>query len=366
MNINAVKILYFVFLLATPHVINILSKKISFIKKLGPLICCYGLGFLLAAVKPVDNEFVKSVAEIFLILAIPLFLFSSNISYLVKSAPKMLTAFGLSVISVFMATFSSSFLFQNIPFVTDLSGALAGVFTGGTLNLSALAIVFDMPANVFVLINTIDAIAGGLYFLVLLKWGKKLIAHDSNNKTVVPQKNLTLKNFALVLLLAAIVVGISVGANFLFLGKIDIRLLFLLLTILGLMGSKLQIHQKTDASYHLGDYFILIFCFSLSQLINFESLGNFGVEVFGYTACVIIIVIIIYSLLCKLFKIDRENATITHVASIYGPAFVVVYSNYLKKPRYIAPGMAVGLLGYTVGTFLGIFVRDLLLHIFQS
>lgn len=356
--------LYIIFIIITPQVIKILCQKFPSLNKLGPVVLCYGFGFLISFIRPVPTEIIQSVAEIFLILAIPLFLFSSNISYLIKNAPKMLKAFLFSVISVFTATLLVSIPFSHIPFIAELSGGMAGVFTGGTLNLSALAITFGMPANTFILINTVDAILGGLYFLLLLKWGKSMIAKKEPHHKHNHKRNLSIKNFALALSLAGIAVGISYGLTILIMGILDLRLLFLLLTVLGLLGSRLKSQKKSDSAYLLGDYFILIFCFALSQLVDFTSITDNSLSVLYYTASVLLLTLIFYALMVKIFKIDKKTATMTHIAGVYGPAFVVVYADYLKKPKLILPSIAIALLGYTIGTFLGILVHSIIANHF--
>lgn len=356
--------LYLLFLMVMPLLIIKACGRFQIASRLGPHLSCYALGFILSFMTPVESKVIQSFAEIILILAIPLFLFSSNLKELLKTTPKMLLAFSFSVFAVFIASLGGSFLFRDIPFISQLAASITGLFTGGTVNLSALSLVFNMPANTFILINTMDVVAKAIYLLILFQWGKPFIATKENEEHSI-KKNWSFSKILIAFALAMIAAGGAYGLTFLFMGSLDMRVLFLILTIMGLLGAYLPFNKKNTVAYHLGDYFILIFCFALSHLVNLSSIGEYAVPTFAYISFVIITVIVIYSILCKIFKIDKEMATITHVASIYGPAFVVVYVDYLKKSHWILPGIAISLLGYTIGTFLGILVRDILVDYFM-
>lgn len=360
-----IQAIYAIFILIVPAIIQMACKKWKLLQKVGPLILCYALGFLFSLFKPVGDEFIKSIAEASIVIAVPLFLFTANISKLIKDAPRMFIAFLLMVASVFVASTASTYFFQDLTFIADLSASVAGIFTGGTLNFSALAITFNIPANLFVVINTVDMIAGAIYFLVLLQWGRSLMADAKAEEASFPKTGLSVKNFVISILLAIFVVALSAGVSFLTLSKLDLRVLFVALTVIGLAVSRLKFFEKTNAPYFAGDYLILVFCFGLSQLINFKTIGDYGVEILGYTCLTLIFIVMVFGVLCKIFKIDKETATLTHIAGIYGAPFIIVYSNYLKKPRLILPGIALALLGYTIGTIFGIMMRDFLVSFFQ-
>jgi len=59
-------------------------------------------------------------------------------------------------------------------------------------------------------------------------------------------------------------------------------------------------------------------------------------------------------------KIDADTALITHVAAIYGPAFIGPVADSMRNRAIVVSGLTTGLIGYAVGNYVGLAVAYLL------
>jgi uncharacterized membrane protein len=58
--------------------------------------------------------------------------------------------------------------------------------------------------------------------------------------------------------------------------------------------------------------------------------------------------------LARLFKLDVYEVIISSAANIMGPSVAAPMAASLGQKKLITPGILVGILGYVIGTFLGV------------
>ena len=64
----------------------------------------------------------------------------------------------------------------------------------------------------------------------------------------------------------------------------------------------------------------------------------------------------LHGILSWIFKIDADSFIITSVALSMSPPFVPVVAAALKNKPIVVPGIILGIIGYAIGNYLGIFV----------
>ena len=69
---------------------------------------------------------------------------------------------------------------------------------------------------------------------------------------------------------------------------------------------------------------------------------------------------IIHVGLARIFKVDTDTTIISITALTYSPPFVPAVAGALKNKDVIITGLTIGILGYAFGTYLGIFVGNIL------
>ena len=162
-------------------------------------------------------------------------------------------------------------------------------------------------------------------------------------------------------LLSLVIVALSVGASLLFTGRIEVSIVMLMLTTLGIAASFLRKIREIPGTYKAGQYVLLVFSLALGTNINLYELLASSSKVFMYTAFVMTTAIVIHFILAYFFRIDTDTAIITSTAGIFGPAFIGPVAEALDNREVIIPGLTCGLVGYAIGNYLGFAIAWLLM-----
>ena len=69
---------------------------------------------------------------------------------------------------------------------------------------------------------------------------------------------------------------------------------------------------------------------------------------------------LVHLIFSAIFKIDTDTTIITITALSMSPPFVPVVAGALKNKEIIVSGITIGVFGYAIGNFLGVFFAYLL------
>ncbi len=370
-------ILQIIFIIAVPYLtlkLNSCSKKLNF---LSPILLCYILGIVAGNIPflPVDKNLAMTVSEFAVPLAIPLILFSTDFVRWVGLAKKTVISFVFVIIGVLASSFLGGFLFS--PYFDEfwkLSGMLIGVYVGGTPNLMAIGMGLEVQKETLILANTSDVIMGGAYFLFLLSGAKwlysKFLPPFQAPVTALPyaapagEKPRFLTLIAL-FFLALLIVAISAGVSLLFTEELNVSLVMLVITTLGVGASFIKKIRHTKGTYEIGQYLILIFSLAIGMTVDIREFFSSVSLIFFYTAFVMTLAIIFHLLLAFIFRIDTDTTIITSTAGIFGPAFIGPVAEAINNREVIVSGLTCGLVGYALGNYLGFGLAWLLRAIFS-
>ena len=369
---NVLVILAMVFV---PRAMVLLSKRVRVLGMLGPVFLCYAGGILLSLVIP-QKQIAMDLSEILVPIAIPLILFSADLSSIKRLAKPMLNSFLLVAAAVSLVAVTSYLLYRNlIPEAYKYSGMIVGLYTGGTPNLMAIGAALSVSDSHIVLANAADVVVGGTYFLLLIsvmpkfvrKFLKPFVTQNtaadegylSNlEKNFVPEKEQfslkTIIRHVPIVLLAILSLGIAVGLALLITGKMDVVVIMLVVTTCGIAGSFIKRVRQAPGSYTVGQYLILMFSFGIGLSFNFGTLNKEALLLLAMFATAQFGSLIVHLLLCKVCKIDADTALITSTAGIYGPAFIVPVADAMGNREIVLPGLICGIFGYAIGNYLGI------------
>ena len=95
----------------------------------------------------------------------------------------------------------------------------------------------------------------------------------------------------------------------------------------------------------------------MADLRNFSASH---IQIFYWVALVYGGSLIIHVLLAAIFRVDADNVIIVATALTCSPPFVPVVAGSLKNKEIIISGLTVGIIGYAIGNYLGIFFAYLL------
>lgn len=372
------QIIQVIFFLVAPYLILKLTKVSKKTSLLSPILLCYLTGIIIGNLSfiPIDKDLAMTLCELAVPLAIPLILYSTDLKKWVQLAKKTSISFLLVVISVITSAVLAAIIFS--PYTEEfwqLSGMLVGVYTGGTPNLMAVGVGLKVSEETLVLINTADVVTGGLYFLFLISvarwlWGKILPPFKKEEGAVQAEAQAAaagenpapVRFFGLagLFLLSVAIVGISAGISLLITGKLEISILMLIITTLGIAASFNKKIRSTPGTYETGHYLILVFSLAIGVNADIAKLFSSSSVVFLYTVFTLVVAVLLHVLLAKVFQIDTDTTIITSTAGIFGPAFIVPVAEGIKNREVIVSGLTCGLAGYAIGNYLGFAVAWLL------
>jgi uncharacterized membrane protein len=352
----------------SPALFMWLEKKVKPIEVLGPVVICYIFGAALAnfGIFPINAAISQEIVEASVPLSIPLLLFSTDFVKWLRMAKSTLLSFVIILVVVMVVSCITSIYFKNtMEDYWQVAGMLVGVYTGGTPNMSAIGLALDVHKETFLIMNAADLVFGGSYFFLAISVVHRFISKFlpaykfTGNEEVVgetsPFKPRDIFTYIGILLFSGLILGASIGAAMLFTGKMNVTIIILGITSLGIAASFNKKIRSYKCSYNIGQYLLLVFCVGVGSLADISKLATAGsMNYFLFTAIVMYTSITLHFFFCWVFKIDRDTAMITSIAGIYGPAFVGPVCQSLKNREIIVSGLTSGLVGMALGNYLGI------------
>lgn len=351
-----------------PLLANWAYAKPAFPRWLSTIVSCYLVGIIVSntGLWNVPEAGVRQLAEVSMLLGLPLLLFAVDIRDSFAHARSMLIAFGLCCLAGMACTsLTAWYLSDSVADPAVIAGMLTGLYTGGTPNVQAIGIALDAPANYLVLIQAADVLLGGAYLLGLISFLPALYARlypatinpggtdqEANAKESI-RKWPQWQGF----MLGILITTLSLTCCWLFTGGLkNGTVIVLAITTLGLFVGAYRPLSKKLNTYPLGEYFILCFCVALGLLANFRQLASEGMDLLLFSALALSATTLLHLLLCYWWKIDRDTVILSSVAAFYGPVFVVQVATAIRNRSLLAAGLAVSLLGFGLGNYLGISV----------
>lgn len=350
------------------------AKRSKIIRGLGPVILCYIFGILLVNVMrfPIDKPESILLTQYTVALAIPLLLFSTDFLHWLSHAKNTALSIGLAFGSVLISSSIGALLLSNrIEEPENIAGMLVGVYTGGTPNMSAIGMALRVKEETFILINAGDMIFGAIYLIFLMSIAKKILRkflppfHENQKSAVdtVPkttEKKSSNLSILMALGLSASIVAFSTGLSLFLFGEMKIAIVILAITTLSIICSFNKRVREIKGSFDTGQYLLLMFCVAIGTLANVKELLFANPYILLYVGLVMIGAILFHYLLAAVFKIDVDTVLITSTGAIYGPAFVGPIAGVLKNREVVVTGLTAGILGYSLGNYLGIGLAMLL------
>ncbi|MDC0713905.1 DUF819 family protein [Stigmatella sp. ncwal1] len=360
-----------VFFLLFPALAIWIGERFRVAKILGPVTLCYAAGLLCANLPGVKLSSAASmqVSEIAVPLAIPLLLFSANVRVWPKLARPLLISFSLACVAAVLAAGSVSWFFRG---ETDewwkIAGMLVGVYVGGTANMAAIGRVLEAHSETFILLNTADLAAGGVYLLFLLTFAQRLLlrfmrpftasAHpalfEHSGEPLGTWTRHHLRDMGVGFGLAVAIVGVGVGMTQLVLEKVEAGPALLIITTLGIAVSLWKRVHALVGTYELGEYVLLIFCVAMGSLADLRMLSGGSTMLVLFVAVVMGLAIVLHVAFSALLRIDVDSTLVCSTATIYGPALIGPVTAALRNRALVGPGLTLGLAGIALGNYLGL------------
>lgn len=344
---------------------------------------------------PVDAPTYDAVWDYVVPLAIPLLLYGANIKRIWKESGKLLVVYLISGIgTVLGAILAFMALKDKIPGLYKAAGMMTGTYTGGSVNLVAMADAFEAGGELVSTSVVADNLLMAFYFFVLvavptMNFFLKNYKHPiidkvekegatGEGKTKAAQfwgaKEISLKDIAFAVAISFIIVAISSNladllSSIIPTGNLGLDLLN------GLLGNQYLI--MTTVTMILATYFHDFF----SSIHGAQEIGTFLIYIFFtvigvpasislivtksplllvFCAIIVFVNMLVTFLAGKVFKFNLEDMILASNANIGGPTTAAALAIAKGWDSLIVPTLLVGTLGYVIGNYYGILVGNLL------
>lgn len=379
------KILLIVFYVLAPLAILHICHRYRWVNKLGAVVIAYIVGLILGNIGLLPRiESSAAVQDILttltIPLAIPLLLFSVDIRKWFSVAGTTMLSMVFALTGVLSMVVLGYFLFSGhgISDLWKVSGMLVGVYTGGTPNLASIKFALDVDETIYVVTHTYDLIIGVFYLLFMLTVGQRFFLkflpayrHIEPEETrfedfdgMDPYQGIFKKEIFIPLAkafgLSVLIFAIGGGVSLIIPESAQMAVVILLITTLGILASLIPSVNRTEKTFELGMYLILVFSIVVASMADIQRFAAASPSILLYVTLAVFGSLIVQVILSKIFKVDADTVMITSTAFICSPPFVPVVAAALKNKEIIVSGLTVGIIGYAVGNYLGVMIAILL------
>lgn len=372
----------------SPLLILWLTYKSALLNKVGSIIIAYILGCALGLTGIIpDTEEVHSlqttIASAAIPFAIPLLLLSADLRAWARLAPSFIksTLFGLLGCAIAITIGFLLYGQGNPTLFAHVGGMLTGLYTGGNANLASLKIALGVDDATYILVSAYSTLMSALYLFFVIIIGKRtlrLFMPDFKDDKTVEDTTVQIENhdrelflglfrrdnlphLGLSLLLSVAIIALGAGIAYLFPKDAFQSVFILSISLLAILASLHPRVRSLKRTFEAGTYFILIFSVAVASQVSLKTLTDIDPTIFLFTTVATLGALFFHVLLSALFRLDTDTTLTTSISLICSPPFAPVMGSTLHNKAVIGPGIAVGLFGYAIGTYLGFGIAHFLL-----
>lgn len=382
MNVTLITLVY----LLGPVIIILLYNRFDWVKKVGTVIMAYAVGIIMAlagwiptgdAAGAVQMDSVsKTLMNIMVPLAIPLMLFNSDFKLWTRSLPKTFIVLIGGLVAIVTSVILGYFAFQNagIKDLGNVAAMMTGIYTGGTMNFYALGAALHVDETVILISYTFEMLVTFPLIMFFVAGGYKLF------RKLLPYKdgvqNIDLENvevkddsfeeyqgmfskvvfgkMMLGLLLSVLMLAVGAGLSLLITGKLNELVIILTITTLAIAASFIPWVRNLPKTFELGMFFILIFSVVVASKFDVYSIDSSALSVMGFIAFIMLVALVIHLIICRVFKVEGDLFVVGQVGLLCSPPFIPPVVGAMGNRKVLISGIVIGLVGYAVGTYLGL------------
>ncbi len=371
-----------------PIVIVSAFHRCKFLQKIGTVILAYAAGVIMALTGFVSFEAGSADAETFgsiqktimnlaVPIAIPLMLFNCDFKLWTRSLPKTVMALVGGIVAIAVAVISGFFVFRNfdVPDIENVAAMMTGIYTGGTMNFNALGAALEVNPTTITLVLTFQMLvtfpflmfitAGGYkLFRKLLPFPDETVAVDTSR--IGKMKEHGIENYGcmlnrkvfprtmLGLLISICFLAVGAGLSLLITGKLNELVIILTITTLSIAASFSAKVRALPKTFELGMIFILVFSIVVSSQFDPYNIDTTAITLGCFVLYIMLVSIVTHIIFCRFAKVNGDLYTVAQVGLFCSPPFIPPIVGAMGNKKVLISGIVIGLIGYAVGTYLGV------------
>ena len=346
-------------------------KRWTWMQKIGTVVAAYAVGIIFALTGFVHFEpetaealsfgkIQSTLMSIAVPLAIPLMLFNCDFKLWTKALPKTIWSLVGGIVAVLVAVISGYFIFRNpdIPDFNNVAAMMTGIYTGGTMNFNALGASLGVDKTQMAIVLAFEMVLTTPYIFFIIGGGYKVfrkilpyqdITRKGRRDEEVETKDVenyrgmfSKKNIGGMLAglgLSVLFLAIGAGLALLLTGKLNELVVILTITTLSI---------------------IAIFSVIVASLFDIHSVNGGSLSIGLFVAWVMIVAAVLHLILCRIMHVSGDLFCVSQIALLCSPPFVPPVVGAMQNKKVLISGIVIGLVGYAIGTYLGVAISLLL------
>lgn len=354
-----------------------------------------------ANVIPHAARLYDTVAGLLVPMAIPLLLMRADFRTIWSESGPMFGAFLVAVAATVLGAAAGTLLVELGPLEPQIVGTITSSYIGGSLNFVATSEAVGIrDSSIYVAALSADAV-GAVFYLVLLmllpavgfvrRWLPSQFieralpaqasaafpaepapaaqagaaAHLERGAGSKDAKPLPIP-FNLLQVANGLAVSLTVcAASALLTSWLGVGWLFMLMvTALSLAVANFAqpVVRRVSSEFEIGALFMYVFFVTIGAGANLEEVLGAALPILLFIAVMVLVHIAVIILAGRFLRLDLAEVMIASNACILGPPTAAALAASKGWRELVAPGILVGLLGYALGTFIGVTLTALLQH----
>ena len=367
-------------------------KRWTWMQKIGTVVAAYAVGIIFALTGFVHfdagtaeaisfNKIQSTLMSVAVPLAIPLMLFNCDFKLWTKALPKTIWSLVGGIIAVLTAVVSGYLIFHTpeVPEFNKVAAMMTGIYTGGTMNFNALGASLGVDKTVMAIVLAFEMVFTTPYIFFIIGGGYKVF------RKILPYEDVTRKGrkdeavetkdienyrgmfqrsnvggMFIGLGLSVLFLAIGAGLALLLTGTLNELVVILTITTLAIIASFFKKVRQLPKTFELGMFFILIFSVIVASLFDIHSVNGGSMMIGLFVLWVMLIAATVHLILCRIMHVSGDLFCVSQIALLCSPPFVPPVVGAMKNKKVLISGIVIGLVGYAIGTYLGVAIAYLL------
>ena len=308
----------------------------------------------------------------FIPMSIPMMLMGSNITRIIREGGKLLVAFLIGALGVILGSFLAFYIINLGDDSGNTAGVIAATLIGGSMNFIATGEILNFSTHpLFSATIAVDNFAANAYILLMfavpsMTFLARFFVKPKVENTQAIEKNLhdetypiTMERIAISVLIAAVIASVGGLISDIIQKVYSTRMStsILIITVLAVLVANLfpkRLKKLEDTAFSIGLWMMYVFLAAIGASTNLSDMLHVGPAVLAFYLIIMFFHFIFLVSLSKLFKLDVYEVIISSAANIMGPSVAAPMAASLGQKKLITPAILVGILGYVIGTFIGV------------
>jgi len=367
-------------------------KRWTWMQKIGTVVAAYAVGIIFALTGFVHFEpetaaaltfgkLQSTIMSVTVPLAIPLMLFNCDFKLWTKALPKTIWSLAGGITAVLVAIISGYFIFRTheLPGFNRIAAMMTGIYTGGTMNFNALGQSLGVDKTVMAIVLAFEMVFTTPYIFFMIGGGYKVFRkilpyqdvtrkgrtdEDVESKDVENYRGMFHRKIIGGMLigfgLSVLFLAIGAGLALLLTGTLNELVVILTITTLSIIASFFKKVRELPKTFELGMFFILIFSVIVASLFDIHSVNGGSLMIGLFVLWVMVCAAGLHLLFCRIAHVSGDLFAVSQIALLCSPPFVPPLVGAMKNKKVLISGIVIGLVGYAVGTYLGVAIAYIL------